>query len=81
MNLNKALLLGMSLGIIAAGVGCGGSTYQAVTPPPPAFATTVSDLVKNHTSDTEAPASLDSLNLTGADVEDIHEFDPLLGIM
>lgn len=82
MSVRTLFLTGTALGFIALGVGCSGSTTSShpVTSTAPPFATTVADLVKNHTSDSEQPASLDSLNLSGSDVEDIHEFDALLGI-
>ena len=82
MSARRVLLFGATLGIIGLGVACGGSSRSSTPTAPtiPPFAATVSDLVKNHTNDTESPASLDSLNLAGADVEDLHQFDALLGI-
>lgn len=86
MNMRRIIALGAASGFLLLGIGCGGSSYAMAPPPPPPppapapFATTVSDLVKNHTNDMESPASLDALNLSGSDVEDPHEFDGVLGI-
>lgn len=85
MSARRIIAIGAALGFLLLGIGCGGSSYTMAPPPPPppappAFATTVSVLVKNHTNDTESPASLDTLNLSGSDVEDAHEFDEVLGI-
>lgn len=87
MSARRIIAIGAALGFLLLGIGCGGSSYTTAPPPPPPpppapapFATTVSDLVKNHTNDTESPASLDALNLSGSDVEDPHEFDEVLGI-
>ena len=77
----KPFQLIFALGLVIVGLACSGSTKSSapVAAPPP-FTTTVSDLVKNHTNETEAPAALNSLNLSGSDVEDPHAFDPVLGI-
>ncbi len=82
MSPRRILLPGAAFGVIALGVGCTSSTTTSrpITPTIPPFAATVSDLVKNHTNDSEGASSLESLKLDGADVEDIHEFDALLGI-
>ncbi len=78
----KPLQLTLAAALLIVGLACSGSTTSSMptTTTPPPFATTVTDLVRNHTNETESPASLDSLNLSGSDVEDPHQFDPLLGI-
>jgi hypothetical protein len=71
------LLVGFGLLLSALGCGGGGSSLPRAKATP--FAATVATMVHQKTSDTATPDALESLDLSGADTEDEHAFDAVLG--
>lgn len=79
MKAHRILLSLLGLGLVLAGVGCGGSSQAApAAAQPKPYATTVLSMIKDKTLETNQPDALATLNLAGAETEDPHAFDSVL---
>lgn len=69
----------VGLGLVISALACGGTRASSPTPSASPYVATVKTLVTQKTSDATAPESLETLDLSGADTDDEHAFDAVLG--